>query len=403
MKRALLLEGIHPVARESLQASGFGVELLAHSPPPDELAERLKDVELLGIRSKTHMTQALLDAAPHLLAVGAFCIGTNQIDLPACTRHGVGVFNAPFSNTRSVAELALAEIILLLRNLPDKMRAMHAGRWVKSAAYSHEVRGKSLGIVGYGKIGMQLSVLAEALGMQVFYYDREQRLAMGNAVRVPTMEVLLERCDIVSLHVDGRESNRALIDAAALERMKPGAILLNLSRGYVIELPALAAALESGQLGGAALDVYPEEPAAKDAPFSCELTEKPNVIMTPHIGGSTEEAQFDIAEYVSARLAAYTGSGISTGSVNIPELAAERVAGASRLVHLHENVPGMLAAINRVLAEHALNIVSQHLGTNNVIGYALTDIGGILPDAALDTLSGLNHTLRCHQLPSRAT
>ncbi|MGA7966733.1 MAG: phosphoglycerate dehydrogenase [Gammaproteobacteria bacterium] len=400
MKRALLLEGIHPVARESLQAAGFEVELLDQSLPANELSTHLADAQLLGIRSKTHVTNELLAQAPNLLAVGAFCIGTNQIDLPACTRHGIGVFNAPFSNTRSVAELALAEIILLLRNLPDKMREMHAGHWIKSAAHSHEVRGKSLGIVGYGKIGMQLSVLAEALGMQVFYYDRVQRLALGNAVRIPTLEALLQRCDIVSLHVDGRASNRGLIDATALGRMKPGTILLNLSRGYVIDLPALAAALESGRLRGAALDVYPEEPAAKDAPFACELAALPNVIMTPHIGGSTEEAQLDIAEYVSARLAAYAASGISTGSVNLPELAPERTPHASRLAHLHENVPGMLAAINRVLADHELNIVSQHLGTLNETGYVLTDIDGRLGETALGKLTRLEHTLRCHQLPS---
>lgn len=401
MKRALLLEGIHRTARESLQAAGFEVELLGHSPEPGELAGRLPGVELLGIRSKTHVTEALLAEAPDLLAVGAFCIGTNQIDLAACTRHGIAVFNAPFSNTRSVAELALAEIILLLRNLPDKMRAMHDGRWIKSSAGSHEVRGKTLGIVGYGKIGMQLSVLAEALGMQVFYFDRVQRLAMGNAVRLPTLEALLQRSDIVSLHVDGRESNRNLVDAAALDRMKQGAILLNLSRGYVVDLPALAAAIESGRLGGAAVDVYPQEPAARDASFICELSGKPNVIMTPHIGGSTEEAQFDIAEYVTARLAAYAAGGVSAGSVNLPELAPERAPHTARLAHLHENVPGMLAAINRVLADHGLNIVSQHLGTNGDVGYALTDIDGVLSNPALGAVSGLQHTLRCRQLPPR--
>ena len=403
MKRALLLEGIHPVARESLKAAGFEVDLLGHSPAPDELAGRLAGVELLGIRSKTHVTEALLAKAPDLLAVGAFCIGTNQIDLAACTRHGMAVFNAPFSNTRSVAELALAEIILLLRNLPGKMRAMHDGRWIKSAAGSHEVRGKTLGIVGYGKIGMQLSVLAEALGMQVFYYDRVQRLAMGNAVRLPSLEALLQRSDIVSLHVDGRASNRNLIDAAALAHMKQGAILLNLSRGYVVDLPALAGALESGRLGGAAVDVYPQEPAAGDASFTCELAGKPNVIMTPHIGGSTEEAQFDIAEYVAGRLAAYAGGGVSTGSVNLPELAADRAPGAARLVHLHENVPGMLAAINRVLADHGLNIVSQHLGTNGEVGYVLTDTDGELSGEALGAVSSLQHTLHCRQLPPRET
>ncbi len=399
MTQALLLEGIHPIAREYLQAAGFEVELLPGSPAADELLTRMQGVKILGIRSKTQVTEALLDAAPDLIAIGAFCIGTNQIDLPACIRHGIGVFNAPFSNTRSVAELALAEIILLLRNLPDKMRAIHAGHWMKSATHSHEVRGKSLGIVGYGKIGMQLSVLAEACGMQVFYYDRVQRLALGNAVHLPTLEALLQRCDIISLHVDGRDSNRGLIDAAALGRMKPGAILLNLSRGYVVELPALATALESGRLRGAALDVYPEEPATRDAPFACELAAQPNVIMTPHIGGSTEEAQLDIAEYMTTRLAAYVRSGISTGSVNLPELAPERPAHAGRLVHLHENVPGMLAAINSILAECNLNVTAQHLATHATVGYALTDIDDALPATALGKLARLNHTLRCHLIP----
>jgi D-3-phosphoglycerate dehydrogenase len=273
---------------------------------------------------------------------------------------------------------------------------------MKSAAHSHEVRGKSLGIVGYGKIGVQLSVLAEACGMQVFYYDRVQRLALGNALRLPTLEALLQRCDIISLHVDGRDSNRGLIDAAALGRMKPGAILLNLSRGYVVELPALAAALESGRLRGAALDVYPEEPATRDAPFTCELSAQPNVIMTPHIGGSTEEAQLDIAEYMTTRLAAYVRSGISTGSVNLPELAPDRPAHTSRLVHLHENVPGMLAAINSILAECNLNITAQHLATHAPVGYALTDIDDALPDTALGKLARLNHTLRCHLIPPQA-
>lgn len=395
MNKALLLEGIHPSARDDLQAAGYEVELLPDSPPPGRLAGHLRDVELLGIRSKTQVTDTLLDQAPALAAVGAFCIGTNQIDLEACTRRGVAVFNAPFSNTRSVAELALAEITLLLRNLPDKMRAMHAGRWLKSAAASHEVRGKSLGIVGYGKIGMQLSVLAEALGMQVFYYDRVQRLALGNAVGMGSLESLLARCDVVSLHVDGRPANRGLIDAAALGHMKRGGILLNLSRGHVVDLDALARALESGRLGGAALDVYPEEPAAKDAPFHCALAGCPNVIMTPHIGGSTEEAQLDIAEYVSGRLRGYVANGSSTGSVNLPELAPERATGTSRLAHLHENVPGMLAAINRVFAERGLNVTAQHLATLASVGYVLTDIEGHIDAATLAGLRGLAHTLRC--------
>ena len=398
MKKALLLEGIHPIARSELETAGFEVELLSYSPGPDELVERISEVDIVGIRSKTHITAEVLDHARNLGTVGAFCIGTNQIDLPACTRHGVGVFNAPFSNTRSVAELALAEITLLLRNLPDKMRFLHDGHWLKSASQSHEVRGKSLGIVGYGKIGMQLSVLAEALGMQVFYYDRVQRLALGNAISMSSLEALLERCDVISLHVDGRPENRNLIDAAALSHMKKGSILLNLSRGHVVDIDALGNALDEGRLRGAALDVYPEEPASKDAPFKSVMMEKKNVIMTPHIGGSTEEAQLDIAEYVSGRLIAYASQGISTGSVNLPELAPEHGTGKNRLAHLHENVPGMLAAINQVLAECNLNVTAQHLATLESVGYVLTDVDGELNEATLDKLSHLQHTLKCHQL-----
>lgn len=398
MKKALLLEGIHPAARGALQAANYGVELLPDSPPPESLAERLHGVELLGIRSKTRVTETLLGQTPDLLAVGAFCIGTNQIDLDACLRHGVAVFNAPFSNTRSVAELALAEIILLLRNLPDKIRALHTGLWLKSASNSHEVRGKSLGIVGYGKIGMQLSVLAEALGMQVFYYDVAQRLALGNAVAVRSLESLLERCDVVSLHIDGRGANRGLIGSAALARMKRGSILLNLSRGHVVDLDALAEALDSGRLRGAAIDVYPDEPAGKEAQFECVLAERPNVIMTPHIGGSTEEAQLDIAGYVSGRLLGYAANGLSAGSVNLPELEPSRSAGVHRLAHLHENVPGMLAAINRVFAEGNINVTAQHLATLSTVGYALTDVEGRIDAARLAALDQLPHTLRCRLL-----
>lgn len=393
-QRALLLEGIHPAARARLEAAGYAVELVAGSPEPAALAEMLADVSVLGIRSKTQVNAELLEHTPALLTLGAFCIGTNQIDLTACTRHGICVFNAPFSNTRSVAELAIAEIILLFRNLPDKIRAMHAGRWEKSAAASHEVRGKTLGIVGYGKIGMQLSVLAEALGMQVGYFDLAERLALGNAVRCASLEELLATADVVSLHVDGRPGNRGLIDRAALARMKPGAILLNLSRGHVVDLDALDAALASGHLRGAALDVYPEEPAGRNAPFACALAQRPNVIMTPHIGGSTEEAQLDIGQYVSGRLVAYLAAGASAGSVNLPELSPERAADARRVAHLHENVPGMLAAIDRVLAERGLNILAQHLATNSAVGYVLTDVDGELDAEVLTRLAALPHTLR---------
>jgi len=400
--RALLLEGIHPAARARLEDAGCEVELLPKSPEPAALAEMLADVTVLGIRSKTRITAGLLEHAPRLLAVGAFCIGTNQIDIDACTRRGIGLFNAPFSNTRSVAELAIAEIVLLLRNLPDKVRAMHAGRWRKSAAASHEVRGKTLGIIGYGKIGMQLSVLAEALGMNVRYFDLADRLALGNAVRCASLEELLGDADVVSLHVDGRPENRNLVDAGAIARMKHGAILLNLSRGHVIDLAALDAALANGHLGGAGLDVYPEEPASGDAPFACPLGARPNVIMTPHIGGSTEEAQLDIARYVSGRLAAYLGTGASAGSVNLPELLPDGPAPGRRLAHLHDNVPGMLAAIDRVLAESGLNITAQHLGTNAAVGYVLTDVDGDIDDALLERVAAIPHTLRSRRPGRRA-
>ncbi|MGH8427595.1 MAG: phosphoglycerate dehydrogenase [Gammaproteobacteria bacterium] len=391
---ALLLEGIHPIAAERLEAAGYVARREEKSPEPQTLARSLAEVTLLGIRSKTQITAELLDCASRLLALGAFCIGTNQIDLAACTRRGVAVFNAPFSNTRSVAELALAEIILLLRNLPDKMYAMHEGRWDKSAAHSHEVRGKTLGIVGYGKIGMQLSVLAEALGMRVLYFDLAERLAIGNAVRAPSLDALLANADVVSLHVDGRTSNRGLMDAAAIARMKPGAILLNLSRGYVVDPTALASALSAGHLGGAALDVYPEEPGAKQAAFATPLANADNVILTPHIGGSTEEAQLDIAQYVAARLADYLANGATIGSVNLPEIAAPRPAGTHRITHLHENMPGRLAAINHVLAEHGLNIAGQHLGTTSTVGYALTDVEGALNEKVIVNLAAIPHTLR---------
>ncbi len=391
---ALLLEGIHPTAVERLDAEGCATRREEGSPDPETLAAALAGITLLGIRSKTQVNETLLAQAPRLLALGAFCIGTNQVDLDACTRRGVAVFNAPFSNTRSVAELALAEIILLLRNLPGKMYAMHEGRWDKSAAGSHEVRGKTLGIVGYGKIGVQLSVLAEALGMRVLYFDLAERLAIGNAVRATSLDELLASADVVSLHVDGRASNRRLMDAATIARMKPGAILLNLSRGYVVDTDALAAAISAGHLGGAALDVYPEEPASKRAAFATPLANAENVILTPHIGGSTEEAQLDIAQYVASRLTDYLANGVTIGSVNLPELAAPRPAGTHRITHLHENVPGMLAAIDRVLAERGLNITGQHLGTTGGVGYALTDIEGAFDDKVLAELNAIPHTLR---------
>lgn len=402
-KRALLLENIHSTARDALAASDLEVEIRRDSPDRKTLGTMLDNVAFLGIRSKTQITGELLDRAPHLLAIGAYCIGVNQIDLEACTQRGIAVFNAPFSNTRSVAELALAEVILLFRNLPDKIREMHSGRWRKSAAGSHEVRGKTLGIIGYGKIGVQLSVLAEAAGMQVCYFDLKHRLALGNATRCSSLDELLGRADVISVHVDGRAGNRNLIGEAALARMQPGAIILNLSRGHVVDIEALDQALADGRVGGAALDVFPEEPASGDAPFACPLARRPNVILTPHIGGSTEEAQLDIAKYVSGRFVSYLCTGASTGSVNVPELASEQRPGTLRIAHLHENVPGMLAAIDRILAERSLNIAAQHLATTGKVGYALTDIEGLLDEATVEALGRIPHTLRSRRMPAAQT
>lgn len=398
-QKFLLLESIHPSAKQHLETAGFPVDLRSGSPDPNDLPAMIKDISVLGIRSKTHVTKELLASAPDLLALGAFCIGTNQIDIPACTQQGIAIFNAPFSNTRSVAELAIAEITLLFRNLPDKIRAMHAGHWYKSAKGSHEVRGKTLGIVGYGKIGMQLSVLAEALGMQVHYFDLDERLALGNAVQYRSLEEMLPTVDVVSIHVDGRPENRQLFTADVLSKMKPGAMLVNLSRGFVVDIGALNQALANGHLGGAALDVYPEEPSTSDAPFDTVLAKRSNVILTPHVGGSTIEAQVDIAQYVSTRLIAYVTAGISTGSVNLPELAPPRPAETHRIVHLHENVPGMLASIDKVLAERGLNIVAQHLATNTEVGYVLTDVDGELDSVSCKNLAALPHTLLSRQIP----
>ncbi|SET71295.1 phosphoglycerate dehydrogenase [Hymenobacter actinosclerus] len=391
--KVLLLENPDPRAAELFKQEGYQVELVPGGLDEDELVERIEGVSILGIRSKTQVTGRVLEAANRLIAIGAFCIGTNQIALTECLQKGVAVFNAPFSNTRSVVELALGEILLLARRVPEKNAQMHAGRWDKSAGGAFEVRGKKLGIVGYGNIGSQLSVVAEAIGMQVLYYDIAEKLQLGNATRCRTLAELLAQADIVTLHVDGRPENTNLFGAEEFARMKPGALFLNNARGPVVNVPALAAALRAGQLGGAAVDVFPYEPKTNDEPFESELRGLPNVLLTPHIGGSTAEAQRNIGEFVPERLMQYINTGNTQQSVNFPNIQLPEQA-AHRLMHIHHNVPGVLAQINQVLAAHSVNILGQYLKTNEHIGYVITDVDKQYEPALIQELREVEHTIK---------
>jgi D-3-phosphoglycerate dehydrogenase / 2-oxoglutarate reductase len=396
--KALLLENIHPEAIRLLERAGLEVTERSAALSEADLAAALPDVAVLGLRSKTRLSAAALAAAPNLLAVGAFCIGTDQIDLAAASALGVAVFNAPYSNTRSVVELTLAEIIALTRRLTEKDRAMHAGVWDKSAHGAHEVRGRTLGIVGYGNIGAQLSVVSEALGMRVVFYDTADKLALGNAHRCVSLDELLETADIVSLHVDGRPSNSSLFGEKEFSQMRPGALFLNLCRGFVVDHEALRAHLLSGHLAGAAVDVFPEEPRSAGEEFASVLREMPNVILTPHIGGSTEEAQADIGAFVGGKLADFSTEGSSSLSVNLPQVTLPPAAGTHRLAHLHQNVPGVMAEINSVLAAHNVNVEAQLLGTRGDLGYALTDIGIDYPDDVVARLQEMDPTVRLRVL-----
>jgi len=396
--RVLLLEQIHPEAQEILRSAGFDVESLSRALDEDELVSRVGDVALIGVRSKTHITERVLAAAPNLVAIGAFCIGTNQIDLGAASDRGVAVFNAPFSNTRSVVELAIAEIISMTRRLTEKNALMHDGVWDKSADGAHEIRGRTLGIVGYGNIGTQLSVLGENLGMKVLYFDTADKLALGNARRCTSINELLAESDIVTLHVDGRASNDNLFGEDDFAAMRQGSIFLNLSRGFVVDYAALSAHIESGHIAGAAVDVFPVEPKGRGDEFVSELRGLPNVILTPHIGGSTEEAQEDIGRFVAGKFRDFVLDGATAMSVNLPGLALPQVAGTSRLVIIHHNVPGVMARINGVLAEHSVNVEAQLLGTRGELGYVVTDVSVAYTDEMLDQMRELPETVRLRVL-----
>lgn len=392
--RMLLLENIHPAAVERLEEAGYSVETLKGALDENELIQKIKGVHVLGIRSKTNVTERVLEAADRLMAVAAFCIGTNQIDLDAAAARGVAVFNAPYSNTRSVVELAVGLTITLMRDVVDKSAAMHQGRWNKSAEGSRELRGKTLGIVGYGAIGSQLSVLAEALGMRVVFHDLSERLALGNARRMRSLDALLAEADVVSLHVDGRRENANLIGAAQFQAMKPGTLFLNLSRGHVVDVGALAQAIGSGRVGGAALDVFPEEPRTNADPFDSPLRGLKNVILTPHIGGSTEEAQEAIAEFAAERVLGYLNRGDTTFCVNLPNVQLAEVSGGHRILHIHRNQPGVMAELNRELSAAGLNILGQHLKTDEATGYVITDVDRDYDPQALRVLKTVAGTLR---------
>ncbi len=392
--KALLLENVHPDAAARFRAAGYDVESLPQSLDEDALCQKLPRVSVLGIRSKTHVTPRVLSSAAELIAVGAFCIGTDQIDLQACARKGVAAFNAPYSSTRSVVEIILGEILLLARGVFAKSQKLHRGVWDKSATGSNEIRGKKLGIIGYGKIGSQLSVLAESLGMEVYFYDLEVKLVLGNAKKCRSLSQLLSLADIVTLHVDGRSENHGLIGKKQFRQMRPGAIFLNASRGFVVDDEALASSLKSGKVRAAAIDVFPREPKGNHEKFSSPLQGIEQAILTPHVAGSTEEAQQDIGSFVSERIVDYARDGSTLYSVNFPNVQLPKIKNAHRLIHIHENIPGMLAQINHVFAAHHANILGQYLKTTETIGYAITDIGTAYREKILGDLREIPHTIK---------
>lgn len=395
----LFLENISDLAMKQFIDSGYvNVKRKSGAISEAELIKEIKNVHILGIRSKTQVTKSVLAAASKLQAIGCFCIGVNQVDLAAATAQGVAVFNAPYSNTRSVAELVIGASILLVRKILDKNIAAHQGAWMKDATGSHELRGKTMGIIGYGNIGSQVSVLAEALGMKVLFYDTETKLPLGNANDSKNLKELLQLSDVVTLHVPELSSTKNLINKNNLQHFKQGAILLNYARGEVVDLTALSKAIASGHLGGAAIDVYPQEPEKNGDAFKSVLQGLPNVLLTPHIGGSTQEAQSNIGQDVSAKLFNYLEKGISTGSHSIPPLALPAQEGAHRILHIHNNVPGVLSQINTLLSKNNINILAQYLKTNDSIGYVVLDVDKSLSKNAIELLRGVKETIKVRML-----
>ncbi len=404
--RVVLVENIHPEGAAMLRREGFSVETMAGAPDEAKLLKLIAGAHVLGIRSKTEVTRRVLEAAPRLLAVGCFCIGTNQVDLGAARLRGVPVFNSPFSNTRSVAELTIAEVIALYRRLTEKTAQMHAGLWDKSAEGAHEVRGRTLGIVGYGHIGSQVSVLAEAMGMRVLFYDILPKMALGNARAVKSLAELLKESDVVTLHVPATDATRGMISAAQLKRMKPGAYLINNSRGSVVDVPAAAEAIKTGHLAGAALDVFPDEPSHKGERFESPVRGLPNVILTPHVGGSTEEAQATIADDVCTKLLKFVNIGSTTGAVNVPEVELPEQPGARdegakrphRILHFHRNVPGVLSNMHKAIAAIGANISAEYLRTNEEVGYVVLDVDPTDGEQVLAKLKKIPETIRVRML-----
>lgn len=393
--KILLLEGVHSSAVESFEADGYSnIDYHEKSLPEEQLLERVGDAYFIGIRSRTRLTDKILKRAKKLIGIGCFCIGTDQVNLDAAQIMGIPVFNAPFSNTRSVAELVLAEIILLLRGIPYKNALLHRGGWLKSASGSFEARGKRLGIVGYGHIGTQVGLLAEAVGMQVLFYDIEPKLALGNATPVKSLDALLEVADIVTLHVPETLQTRHMIDEEQLARMRPGSMLINTARGGVVNIDAVVKSLETGHLGGAAVDVFPVEPKSNEEEFISALSRFDNIILTPHIGGSTLEAQQNIGMEVAVKLIKYSNNGSTLGSVNFPEVALPEHPGKHRLLHIHRNEPGILSQVNAVFSENRVNIAGQYLQTNAKIGYVVIDVDSNEGDRALKRLRKIEGTIR---------
>lgn len=397
--KVLLLENVNKEAVNLFKANGYSnITHLTAALPEEELLNKIKDVHILGIRSKTHVTKEVLAAADKLLAIGCFCIGTNQVDIPEATRKGVAVFNAPYSNTRSVAELVIGAMLMLIRKVPEKNRLAHEGIWNKDAKGSYELRGKKLGIIGYGNIGSQLSVLAESLGMRVQYYDIQKKLPLGNAQPIASLNELLQTSDVITIHTPFTKQTHNIINHETLSQFKPGALFINYARGEVADMDALKWAMDTGVLSGVAVDVYPFEPEKNGDAFQCTLQGVPNVLLTPHIGGSTQEAQADIGVDVSTKLVGFVETGTTIGSHTIPQLSLPILEGTHRILHIHNNVPGMLSSINTALSKSGINILAQYLKTNDAVGYVVLDVSAQLSGSAVDLIKHVEGTIKVRVL-----